>query len=35
MRNSMVFMSLFFIAGYIILQFANLKKNLNPAPVGI
>ena len=34
MRNSMVFMSLFFIAGYVILQFANLKKNLNPASVG-
>ena len=30
MRNSMVFMSLFFIGGYIILQFANLKKNLKP-----
>ena len=28
MRNSMVFMALFFIAGYIILQTANLKKNL-------
>lgn len=28
MRYSMVFMSLFFIAGFIILQTANLKKNL-------
>jgi len=28
MRYSMVFMSLFFIAGYIILQKANLKKNM-------
>ena len=28
MRYSMVFMSLFFIAGYIMLQRANLKKNL-------
>jgi UMF1 family MFS transporter len=31
MRNSMVFMSLFFIAGFIILQFAKLKKNLEIA----
>ena len=31
MRNSMVFMSLFFIGGFVILQFAKLKKNLNPA----
>lgn len=28
MRYSMVFMSLFFIAGYIVLQMANLKKNM-------
>lgn len=28
MRNSMVFMSIFFIAGFIVLQIANLKKNL-------
>lgn len=28
MRNSMLFMSVFFIAGLIILQFVNLKKNL-------
>ncbi len=28
MRNSMVFMSLFFIAGFIMLQRANLKKNI-------
>ncbi len=34
MRNSMVFMSLFFIAGYVILQIANLKKNLYPAFAG-
>lgn len=31
MRNSMVFMSLFFIGGFVALQFANLKKNLKPA----
>jgi UMF1 family MFS transporter len=30
MRNSMVFMSLFFIGGFVVLQFAKLKKNLNP-----
>ncbi len=30
MRNSMVFMALFFIAGFIILQFAKLKKSLKP-----
>lgn len=29
MRNSMVFMTLFFIAGYIVLQMANLKENLD------
>ncbi len=29
MRNSMVFMAVFFIGGFIILQFAKLKKNLN------
>ena len=34
MRNSMVFMSLFFISGYVILQIANLKKNLNPVSTG-
>ena len=28
MRYSMVFMSLFFITGFIVLQKANLKKNL-------
>ena len=28
MRNSMIFMSLFFIVGFVILQFAKLKKNL-------
>jgi UMF1 family MFS transporter len=33
MRNSMVFMSLFFIGGFVILQFAKLKRNLNPAAV--
>jgi len=33
MRNSMVFMSLFFIGGFVILQFAKLKKNLNPVSV--
>ena len=33
MRNSMVFMSLFFIAGFVILQFAKLKKNLILAEV--
>ena len=27
MRNSMVFMSIFFIAGFIILQFVNIKKS--------
>jgi UMF1 family MFS transporter len=31
MRNSMVFMSLFFIGGFVLLQFAKLKKNLKPA----
>jgi len=31
MRNSMVFMALFFIVGFIILQFARLKSNLKPA----
>jgi len=31
MRNSMVFMSLFFIGGFVILQFAKLKKTLKPA----
>jgi MFS transporter, UMF1 family len=31
MRNSMVFMSLFFIGGFVVLQFAKLKKNLKPA----
>jgi len=31
MRNSMLFMSLFFIGGFVILQFAKLKNNLNPA----
>jgi len=31
MRNSMLFMALFFIGGFVILQFAKLKKNLNPA----
>ncbi|HWS01669.1 MAG TPA: MFS transporter [Prolixibacteraceae bacterium] len=30
MRNSMVFMSLFFIGGYVLLQVTNLKKNLDP-----
>jgi UMF1 family MFS transporter len=30
MRNSMVFMALFFIGGFIILQFAKLKKTLKP-----
>lgn len=33
MRNSMVFMSLFFIGGFVILQFAKLKKNLKTAGV--
>ncbi len=33
MRNSMVFMSLFFIGGFVILQFTKLKKNLKPAGV--
>ncbi len=28
MRNSMIFMSLFFIGGFVVLQFAKLKKNL-------
>ena len=28
MRNSMIFMSLFFVGGFIVLQFAKLKKNL-------
>jgi UMF1 family MFS transporter len=31
MRNSMLFMSLFFIVGLIVLQFAKLKKNLSIA----
>jgi UMF1 family MFS transporter len=31
MRNSMVFMSLFFIGGFVILQFAGLKKSLKPS----
>jgi UMF1 family MFS transporter len=31
MRNSMVFMALFFIGGFVVLQFAKLKKNLKPA----
>jgi UMF1 family MFS transporter len=31
MRNSMLFMSLFFIGGFVVLQFAKLKKNLKPA----
>jgi UMF1 family MFS transporter len=31
MRNSMVFMSIFFITGYIIIQLAGLKKELQPA----
>jgi UMF1 family MFS transporter len=29
MRNSMLFMSLFFVGGFVVLQFAKLKKNLN------
>ncbi|RXP63558.1 MFS transporter [Lutibacter sp. HS1-25] len=29
MRNSMLFMSLFFIGGFVLLQMANLKKNMN------
>jgi UMF1 family MFS transporter len=33
MRNSMVFMSVFFIGGFVLLQFAKLKKNLNPATI--
>ncbi len=33
MRNSMVFMALFFIAGFVILQFAKLKKNITGAVV--
>ncbi len=33
MRNSMLFMALFFIGGFVILQFAKLKKNLNPAAI--
>lgn len=28
MRYSMIFMSLFFLAGFVVLQFANLKKNV-------
>jgi len=28
MRNSMLFMSIFFIGGFVILQLANLKKNM-------
>lgn len=34
MRNSMVFMSLFFIGGFVVLQFAKLKMNLKPASIG-
>ena len=34
MRNSMVFMALFFIGGFVILQFARLKKNLKPLAEG-
>ncbi len=33
MRNSMLFMALFFIGGFVILQFAKLKKNLKPAAI--
>jgi UMF1 family MFS transporter len=33
MRNSMVFMALFFIVGFVILQFARLKNNLKPIAV--
>jgi len=33
MRNSMLFMALFFIVGFIILQFAKLKKALKPTMV--
>lgn len=29
MRNSMLFMSVFFVGGFIFLQLANLKKNLD------
>jgi len=32
MRNSMVFMATFFIGGFIILQFAKLKKNMSSTP---
>jgi UMF1 family MFS transporter len=28
MRNSMLFMSIFFIGGFVMLQYANLKKNM-------
>jgi UMF1 family MFS transporter len=28
MRNSMLFMSVFFISGFVLLQIANLKKNM-------
>ena len=28
MRNSMLFMSIFFIGGFVLLQLANLKKNM-------
>lgn len=31
MRNSMIFMSAFFIGGFVVLQFAKLKENLKPA----
>lgn len=31
MRNSMLFMALFFIGGFVVLQFAKLKRNLKPA----
>jgi len=33
MRNSMLFMSLFFIGGFVLLQFAKLKKNLKQEAV--
>jgi len=33
MRYSMLFMSLFFIGGFVVLQFAKLKRNLKPASV--
>ncbi len=34
MRNSMIFMSLFFIGGFVILQFAKLKKNIHFTTAG-